>query len=150
MANILKTIITVRTSVNAPVETVWKHWTSPDSITHWNNASEDWHTTKASNDLRKDGKFSYRMEARDKSIGFDFEGVYYNVIVNKQIDYTLADGRKVKITFSNNGKTTDVIETFEAEEINSIDLQRNGWQAILDNFKKFTESNRLPFSDPVI
>jgi hypothetical protein len=85
------------------------------------------------------------MEARDKSIGFDFEGVYYNVIVNKQIDYTLADGRKVKITFSYNGKTTDVIETFEAEEINSIDLQRNGWQAILDNFKKFTESNELPF-----
>ena len=150
MENILKTIITVRTSVIAPVETVWKHWTSPDSITQWNNASEDWHTAKASNDLRKDGKFSYRMEARDKSIGFDFEGVYYNVIVNKQIDYTLADGRKVKITFSNNGKTTDVIETFEAEEINSIDLQRNGWQAILDNFKKFTESNRLPFLDPVI
>ena len=150
MANNVKTIITVRTSVNAPVETVWKHWTSPDSIIHWNNASEDWHTAKASNDLRKDGKFSYRMEARDKSIGFDFEGVYYNILVNKQIDYTLADGRKVKITFSNNGKTTDVIETFEAEEINSIDLQRNGWQAILDNFKKFTESNRLPFLDPLI
>ena len=145
MENILKTIITVRTSVIAPVETVWQHWTSPWSITQWNHASEDSHTPKASNDLRKDGKFSYRMEARDGSMGFDFEGVYYNVIVNKQIDYTLADGRKVKITFSYNGKTTDVIETFEAEEINSIELQRNGWQAILDNFKKFAESKRLPF-----
>jgi uncharacterized protein YndB with AHSA1/START domain len=142
MADIIKTIITVRTSVNAPVETVWKHWTSPESITKWNNASDDWHTPMASNDLRKDGKFSYRMEARDKSTGFDFEGVYNNVIVNKQIDYTLADSRKVKITFSDNGRTTELIETFEAEPINSIDLQKKGWQSILDNFRKFTELNR--------
>lgn len=142
MANIIKTIITVRATVNAPIDTVWKHWTSPDSIKQWNNASDDWHTTKASNDLRKDGKFSYRMEARDGSTGFDFAGVYYNVIDNKQIDYTLADGRKVKITFSYNGKTTEVIETFEAEEINPIALQRNGWQSILDNFKKFAELNK--------
>jgi len=142
MANITKTIITVRTSVNAPVETIWKHWTSPESIKGWNNASDDWHTPKASNDLRKDGKFSYRMEARDGSMGFDFEGVYDKVIVNKQIDYTIGGGRKVKITFSYNGKTTEIIETFEAEEINSIDLQRNGWQSILDNFKKFAELNK--------
>jgi len=142
MANIIKRIITVRTSVNAPIETVWKHWTAPESITQWNNASDDWHTPRASNDLRKDGKFSYRMEARNGSMGFDFEGVYNNVVVNKQIDYTLADGRKVKITFSYYGKTTELIETFEAESINSIDLQRNGWQSILDNFKKFAELNK--------
>ena len=142
MANIIKRIITVRTSVNAQVETVWKHWTSPESVKEWNNASDDWHTPKASNDLRKGGKFSYRMEARDGSMGFDFEGVYNNVIVNKQIDYTMDDGRKVKITFSSEGQNTDIIETFEAEDNHSIDLQRNGWQAILDNFKKFAELNK--------
>jgi uncharacterized protein YndB with AHSA1/START domain len=142
MANITKTIITVRTSVNQPVETVWKHWTSPESIIGWNNASDDWHAPRASNDLRKDGKFNYRMEAKDKSMGFDFEGVYDKVIVNKQIDYTLGDGRKVKITFASDGTATEVVETFEAENTNTIELQRNGWQSILDNFKKFTELNK--------
>jgi uncharacterized protein YndB with AHSA1/START domain len=141
MENITKTIITVRASVNAPVEKVWKHWTSPESIILWNNASDDWHTPRASNDLRKDGKFKYRMEARDGSMGFDFEGVYDKVIVNKQIDYTIGDGRKVKITFTTDGKTTDVIETFEAESTHSHELQRSGWQSIINNFKKFTESN---------
>ena len=84
---------------------------------------------------------AYRMEARDGSKGFDFEGIYDNVIVNKQIDYTLGDGRKVKITFSSDGKTTDVIETFEAEPVNPVEMQRNGWQSIVDNFKKYAESN---------
>jgi uncharacterized protein YndB with AHSA1/START domain len=139
MATITKTIITVRTSVNAPVERVWKHWTSPESIKRWNNASSDWHTPKAVNDLRKNGKFSYRMEASDGSMGFDLEGVYNKVIVNKQIDYTLGDGRKVKITFASEGQTTGIVETFEAESTNPIDMQRDGWQAILDNFKKYTE-----------
>lgn len=142
MTGVEKTIITVRASVNAPVETVWKHWTSPESITGWNNASDDWVTPKASNDLRKDGKFSYRMEARDGSMGFYFEGIYNNVIENKQIDFTIADGRKVKITFSYDGKSTEVIETFEAENTNPIEMQRNGWQSIMDNFKKFTESQK--------
>ena len=142
MANITKTIITVRASVNAPVETVWKHWTSPESITGWNNASDDWFTPRATNELRKGGKFSYRMEARDGSLGFDFEGIYDNVIVNKQIDYTLGDSRKVKITFDSDGKTTEVIETFEAENTHPVDLQRSGWQSIIDNFKKFAESNK--------
>jgi uncharacterized protein YndB with AHSA1/START domain len=137
-----KTIITVRASVNAPVETVWKHWTSHESITGWNRASDDWHCPVATNDLKKGGKFNYRMEARDGGMGFDFEGVYDNVIVNKQIDYTLGDSRKVKITFSGKGAKTDVIETFEAENTNPIDLQRTGWQSIMDNFKKFTESNK--------
>jgi len=141
MANIQKTIVTVRVSVNAPVEKVWEHWTSPGSITGWNNASDDWFTPRATNDLRKGGKFNYRMEARDGSMGFDFEGIYDNVIMNKQIDYTLGDGRKVKVTFSSDGKTTDVIETFEAEPVNPVEMQRNGWQSIVDNFKKFAESN---------
>jgi uncharacterized protein YndB with AHSA1/START domain len=142
MTTITKSMITVRTSIDAPVETVWKHWTSPDSIKGWNNASPDWHTPKASNDLRKDGKFNIRMEARDGSSGFDFGGVYTKVVVNTQIDYTMGDGRKVKITFSSDGKTTDVIETFEAESSNSLEMQRSGWQAIMDNFKKYTELNK--------
>lgn len=142
MANVEKRIITVRTSVNAPVEVVWKHWTLPESITGWNNASDDWHTPRAINDLKKGGKFSYRMEARDGSAGFDFEGVYDNVIENRQIDYTIGDGRKVKITFAANGKTTDIIETFEAENTHPFEAQRGGWQNILDNFKKFTELHK--------
>lgn len=142
MGNKQKTLITVRASVNGSVETVWKHWTTPESITGWNFASDDWHCPRASNDLRKDGRFNYRMEARDGSEGFDFEGVYDKIISNQQIDYTLGDGRKVKITFMLNGKKTEVIETFEAESINSIDLQRTGWQNIMDNFRKFAETNR--------
>jgi uncharacterized protein YndB with AHSA1/START domain len=140
MTNTYKSMVTVRASVKAPVETVWKQWTTPESIKKWNNASDDWFTPAASNDLKKNGKFNFRMEARDGSMGFDFAGVYDNVIVNKQIDYTIGDGRKVKVTFTSDGKTTDIIETFEAEGTNPIELQRNGWQAILDNFKKFTES----------
>jgi uncharacterized protein YndB with AHSA1/START domain len=142
MEDRVKTIITVRAIINAQVEKVWKEWTTPESITVWNNASDDWHTPVAANDLRKDGKFSYRMEAKDGSMGFDFEGVYDKVIVNQQIDYTISDGRKVKITFAPDGNTTKVIETFEAENSHTIDMQRTGWQAILDNFKKYTESKK--------
>jgi uncharacterized protein YndB with AHSA1/START domain len=138
----VRTIITVRTTINARVEIVWKYWTTPESIMIWNNASDDWHTPRAINDLRKDGRFSYRMEARDGSMGFDFEGVYNCIIPNKQIDYTLGDGRKVKITFSGVRNKTQIIETFEAENSNPIDIQRNGWQAIIDNFKKYTESKK--------
>jgi len=142
MATVEKRIITVRTSVIAPAEVVWKHWTTPESITGWNNASDDWHTPRATNDLRKGGKFNYRMEARDGSIGFDFEGIYDNVIENRQIDYTIGDGRKVKITFAPKGKATDIVETFEAENTHPFEIQQNGWQNILDNFKKFTESQK--------
>ncbi len=141
MENIRKTLITVRATVNAPVEKVWKHWTTPKSITGWNNASDDWFTPRATNDLRKGGKFSYRMEARDGSMGFDFEGIYDKVIEETQIDYTLGDGRKVRVSFSSNGKNTDIIETFEAENTNPVEMQRNGWQSIIDNFRKYTEAN---------
>jgi uncharacterized protein YndB with AHSA1/START domain len=134
------TIITVTSSVNAPVDKVWKHWTTPESITKWNNASDDWHTPRAENDLRNNGRFSYRMEARDGSMGFDFEGTYDEIVKNEKIQYTIGDGRKVEIIFIPGGSKTDIVESFEAENLHPIDQQRKGWQSILDNFKKFTES----------
>jgi len=136
-----KTTITVKTIVQAPVEKVWECWTKAEHITGWNNASDDWHTPRAENDLRVGGKFLSRMEARDGSMGFDFGGVYDEVKPNEGIAYTLDDDRKVKIGFTGNGNETTVTETFETENENSIELQRVGWQAILDNFKKYTESN---------
>jgi uncharacterized protein YndB with AHSA1/START domain len=132
--------ITVKTTVNAPIEKVWKFWTEPNHIKKWNNASSDWHTTLAENDLRIGGKFLSRMEAKDGSFGFDFYGVYDDVVLNKLISYTLGDERKVQITFQGHDNVTEVTETFDAEGENSVDLQQQGWQAILDNFKKYTES----------
>ena len=140
MESLEKAIITVQTIVNAPIEVVWKIWTTPEDIIKWNSASDDWHTPRAENDLKDGGVFNYRMEAKDGSMGFDFEGVYEKVIVNKQINYILGDGRKVNIIFSSADNKTHVIEDFEAESINSIELQRNGWQAILNNFKKHVEA----------
>ncbi|MCX6227486.1 MAG: SRPBCC family protein [Bacteroidia bacterium] len=139
MESTAKNSITVSVRVHAPIEKVWETWTHPDDIIRWNNASQDWHTPRAENDLTAGGKFSYRMEARDGSMGFDFRGVYDNVIKMKQIDYTMGDSRKASITFSASGETTEIVETFEAETTNTIELQRTGWQAILDNFKKYTE-----------
>ena len=134
-------MITVSTTINATIDTVWKRWTTPDDITKWNNASDDWHTTKAENDLRVGGKFLSRMEAKDGSMGFDFIGVYDEIITNELISYKLEDERKVKVIFKSNGKETQIIETFEAETINSIELQKSGWQNILDNFKKYVEKS---------
>lgn len=136
-----KTAITVENTINAPVEKVWDYWTKPEHITKWNNASDDWHTPRAENDLRTGGSFSSRMEARDGSMGFDFGGVYDEVRNNEYIEYTMGDGRKVMVTFSGDGTSTKVTETFDPETTNSIELQRGGWQAILDNFKKYTENN---------
>jgi uncharacterized protein YndB with AHSA1/START domain len=133
--------ITVENTVKAPVEKVWQFWTSPEHITKWNYASDDWHSPFAQNDLRIGGKFLSRMEAKDGSFGFDFGGVYDEVNINKMIAYTIGDGRKVKINFSANGSETRIVETFEAENTNSIEMQRGGWQSILDNFKKYAESN---------
>ncbi len=135
-----KTIITVQNTVNAPVEKVWESWTKPEHIVKWNYASDDWHSPRAANDLRTGGKFSARMEAKDGSMGFDFGGVYDNVVTNKLIEYTMDDGRKVKVEFTEAGNQTKIVEAFEAESMNSHELQKNGWQAILDNFKKYTES----------
>jgi uncharacterized protein YndB with AHSA1/START domain len=139
----MKSTITVQAVINAPVEKVWNFWTTPKHITKWNNASDDWHTPRAENDLRVGGIFLYRMEARDGSYGFDFAGVYDEIKMNEFIAYTLADERKVKVTFTKNDNDikTKVVETFEAESTNSLEMQRNGWQAILDNFKKYVEAS---------
>jgi uncharacterized protein YndB with AHSA1/START domain len=133
--------ITVEATINAPVEKVWEYWTKPEHITQWNNASPDWHAPRAENDLRVGGRFTNRMEARDGSFGFDFGGVYDEVKTNELIAYTTDDDRKVSILFNSDGNTTTVTETFEAEEENSVELQKGGWQSILDNFKKYVETN---------
>lgn len=135
------TSITVETIVNAPIEKVWKFWTAPEHITKWNTATDEWHSPRAENDLRPGGKFVYRMEAKDGSFGFDFEGVYDQVKPQELIEYTLGDNRKVIIHFTTSGDATKVVETFEAEGTNAIEMQRSGWQAIIDNFKKYTEGN---------
>lgn len=134
------TPITVQTTVNVPVEKAWEYWGSPEHIVQWNSASDDWHTPKAENDLRTGGKFSSRMEAKDGSFGFDFAGVYDEVKPHELITYTMGDGRKVAITFTGNGDQTTVTETFDPESENPVDMQQAGWQAIMDNFKKYTES----------
>lgn len=134
-------IIKIKSSIDAPVEKVWNYWTAPQHITQWNNASDDWHSPRAENDLRPGGRFCYRMEARDGSAGFDYEGTYREVKPNQHISYTLDDGRKVDIHFKDNGSRTEITESFEADETHSMDMQRQGWQAILDNFKKYVESN---------
>ena len=132
-------IITVETQIQLPIEKVWELWTSPVHIIHWNNASDDWFTPWAENDLQVGGKFRSRMEAKDGSFGFDFEGVYDVVEENQRIEYTLGDDRKVKIEFKEEGGCTHVTESFEAEGENPVELQRAGWQAIVDNFKKYAE-----------
>lgn len=134
-----KTTITVEVTINVPIEKVWELWTLPEHITKWNNASDDWHTPFAENDLRVGGKFLSRMEAKDGTFGFDFDGVYDDIIINERIRYKLSDGRKVNIIFNYDGNAVKVVETFEAESTNSEDLQRTGWQAILNNFKKYAE-----------
>jgi uncharacterized protein YndB with AHSA1/START domain len=136
-----KTEITIQAIIRVPVEQVWKYWNDPADIVRWNQASDDWHTVRAENDLQPGGKFSSRMEAKDGSMGFDFWGIYDRVVPYKSIEYTMGDGRKVKIVFSSDKTQTGVVETFEAESENTIELQRNGWQAILNNLKKYAEAN---------
>jgi len=135
------TTITVETTINAPVEKVWKYWSTPAHITRWCSASDDWHAPSAENDLQTGGMFTTRMEAKDGSFGFDFGGVYDEVREYEYIQYTLGDGRKVIIEFTPKGKDTRVVETFDMENTHSEEMQRGGWQAILDNFKKYTEEN---------
>jgi uncharacterized protein YndB with AHSA1/START domain len=135
-----KTSLTVETTVNAPIQKVWDYWTKPEYITKWNAASDDWHTPWAENELKVGGKFKARMEARDGSFGFDFEGTYNDVQDQKYLEYTIADGRKVQVSFSSQAEATKVVETFEAEDTHSIEMQKEGWQAIMNNFMKYAES----------
>lgn len=136
-----KVQVTVRSIVNAPVDKVWDYWNAPEHITKWNSASPDWHTPRSENDLQVGGRFSARMEAKDGSFGFDFGGVYDEVVPHELIAYTMDDGRKTRISFVSDGVATEVIETFDAEAQNPVEMQQAGWQAILDNFKKYTESH---------
>lgn len=135
-----KTLLTVTAMVDAPVSKVWNVWADPKHIVKWNTATPEWHTPSAQNDLREGGKFSYRMEAKDGSFGFDFNGTYTAVKPQEYIEYVMEDGRVTKISFEPKGDKTLITEIFEAESTNSLELQQGGWQAILDNFKKHTES----------
>lgn len=139
MENNTKRAISVHATVRQPLEKVWKNYTSPDDIVKWNAASADWHTTKASNDLRTGGEFSFRMEAKDGSYGFDFGGTYDEVVSYEKLVYTLGDGRKVSVKFLALGNQTEILQVFEPENENSDEMQLNGWQSILNNFKEFAE-----------
>lgn len=134
------TRITVSAVVNKPVAHVWKIWTDPAHITQWCAASDDWHCPKATNDPRTGGKFSSTMAARDGSASFDFEGVYDEVQLHKRIAYTMGDGRTCEILFTEEDGGTKVVESFDAEAQNPVEMQRDGWQAILDRFKKHAEA----------
>jgi uncharacterized protein YndB with AHSA1/START domain len=133
--------VTVETSVKAPVSEVWRAYTSPDDIKQWNAASEDWHTTKASVDLREGGEFSSRMEAKDGSFGFDFAGKYTKIVPEKRIDYSFGD-RSATVEFLKDQDVVTVRVTFDPETENSVEMQRGGWQAILDSFKKHVEAGQ--------
>jgi len=133
--------ITVETLVKAPVAQVWRAYTTPDDIKQWNTASEDWHTTKATVDLREGGQFSSRMEAKDGSFGFDFAGTYLKVVPNELIEYSFGDRIGV-VEFVNVEQGVKVRVTFDAESENPVELQRQGWQAILNNFAKHVENSR--------
>ena len=136
-------MITVQTILKAPIEKVWELWISPEHITQWNHASVDWHTPYAENDLKVGGKFKYTMAAKDGSMQFDFGGTYTEIVNHSLISYTIDDGRKVKITFESQENGVEIIEKFDPETENSEALQQQGWQAILDNFKKHVESIHL-------
>lgn len=136
-----KTVVTVEATVNAKMEKVWDYWSGPEHIRQWCQASSDWHAPEAENDLREKGRFKTRMAARDGSAAFDFEGVYTKVKNHELIEYEMSDGRRVKITFVPQGKTVRIRESFEAESENPVEMQKAGWQAILDNFKSYVESN---------
>ncbi|MFY8005071.1 MAG: SRPBCC domain-containing protein [Chitinophagaceae bacterium] len=132
-------VITVQAIVPVAPAEAWQYYTQPQHIVNWNFASADWHCPSASIDLVEGGKMHMRMEAKDGSFGFDFEGNYTLIINHQQLDYTIADGRKVSIIFTNNGTSTHITVRFEAETMNSIELQKQGWQAILNNYKLYVE-----------
>jgi uncharacterized protein YndB with AHSA1/START domain len=135
------TKITVTATVNAPVEKVWKLWNNPDDIMKWNTPDPSWHSPSSENDLRLGGRFKTRMEAKDGSFGFDFEGTYDTVILNKEITYTMADGRQATTVFSEQDGKTHLATTFDPETENDPEFQEQGWQNILSNFVKYAESN---------
>lgn len=130
--------ITVETTVAAPIETVWRAYNTPEDIERWNAPSDDWHTTASTVDLRPGGEFSSRMEAKDGSAGFDFAGTYTKVVENELIEYSFGD-REAAVEFDEVEGGARVRVTFDAEDENPVDMQRAGWQAILDSFKRHVE-----------
>ena len=132
--------ITVETVVKAGIETAWDVWNNPEDIKQWNAPSEDWHTTQSTVDLREGGRFSSRMEAKDGSAGFDFEGTYNRIVPRKLIQYQMSDGRDVTVEFKPQAGAVLVRETFDAETENPPEMQRQGWQAILDKFAAHAEA----------
>ncbi|TGK04014.1 activator of HSP90 ATPase [Leptospira semungkisensis] len=133
--------ITVQSTILADVKKVWEYYTNPAHIISWNFASDDWQCPWAKNDMKPGGKYSARMEAKDGSFGFEFEAIYDSVIHQKAFAYTMLDGRKAEVQFENKGNGTLVTVSFDPEKMNPAEMQRGGWQAILDNFKKYTEAN---------
>jgi len=133
--------ITVTATINAETKKVWDYYNNPDHITKWNFADPSWHCPSASNDLKVGGNYSARMEAKDGSFGFEFEAVYLEVIEGEKFSYKMTDGRQADVTFRKIDDKTEVIVTFDAETSNPVEMQKNGWQAILDNFKKYAETN---------
>jgi len=133
--------IKVECIVNSTLDTVWNNWIGANHIEKWNNASDDWHTTKAVNNLIIGGQFCYTMAAKDGSFSFDFKGIYTDLIPMKFIAYSIEDGRTVTVDFISLNNQVAIVEIFEAEKVNSIELQQTGWQSILNNFKKYTEKN---------
>lgn len=132
--------ITVVATVDTDPKKAWEFWTAPKHIVKWNFASDDWHCPVAENDLRAGGKMKSRMEAKDGSFGFDFEGTYDEVIDYKKIAYSMADGRQAITSFENVDGKTKIITVFDAESTHPVEMQRDGWQAILNNYKKYVES----------
>ena len=131
--------ITVEAIIEAPMETVWNFWTKPEHVMHWSFASKNWHCPKATSDFNIGGEFHYIMAAKDGSVEFDFCGTFTKIIDQSFIEIYLEDGRELNIQFESEGSSTKIIETFEPEEVNSMELQKQGWQAILDNFKQYVE-----------
>ncbi|MFH6943854.1 SRPBCC family protein [Flavobacterium sp. FlaQc-50] len=133
-------MITVKNTIDAPISKVWEFWTLPEHITKWNTPSPDWHTPYAENDVKEGGKFKSTMAAKDGSMSFDFEGEYTLVKQNEAINYVITDGRKVEISFKQTPNGVEVVESFDPEIENSEEMQRGGWQAIMDSFKSYVES----------
>ena len=133
--------VTITASINADAKKVWDYYTKPEHITKWNFADPSWQCPSASNDMRVGGKYSARMEAKDGSFGFDFEAIYSEIVTGEKFTYGMPNGREVSVNFKGNGNQTTVVVTFDPEDQNPIEFQKQGWQAILDNFKKYTETN---------
>lgn len=134
-------MISVQTIINAPIAKVWELWTLPEHIVKWNSPCEDWQTTAAENDLKVNGKFKYSMQAKDESVGFDFEGIYTDVKVFSLIEYKLSDNRTGSIRFEDNNSFVKLTEIFEPNIQDSVDMQKEWCQAVIDKFKAYAERN---------